>query len=155
MRPDLLPTPTDNKDAVKARPDVVEVPMEQFTMSKPTEANPFADLQIVVDDDDDIVAAEVIESSESIDEDELTPDEFVEVLLERDLRTAKLSPEDFNKLCMSKKQLWHLHEQVVGRTVNKPTPTQGIANIIKNANSSGANFRRVVDAIKRVRERIQ
>lgn len=154
LRPDALPTREDPKDTLKARPDVKEIQMEQFTMSKPTEANPFADLQIVIDDDDDIVAAEIIGEVEDAEE-HLEGDELLESLFERDLKTAKLTAEEFNALKLNKKQLWHLNEQVIGRTVNKPTPSQAIKDILKSANSNGANYRRVIDAIKRVREGIK
>jgi hypothetical protein len=157
-RPDLIvATTAPIGDGVKARPDILaEEAIERFEQKKVTESNPFADLQIVVNDDDDVVAAEIVsEEDEEGQEIVATPDEILEQLLERDIKFAKLSEVEFNALQLSKKQLWHLHEQVIGRTVNKPTVAQGIQNILKSANSNGANYRRVVDAIKRVRDRIK
>jgi hypothetical protein len=137
-----------------------EIVTEAFTKNSPTSADPWADIQITVDEDE-IVEAEVISSTEDKSNaelnamSELTPEELFAELLERDLRDFGLTEQEFNALRLSKRQLWKLNEQVIGRTANKPTVAQAIRAILEKANKDASNYARVMAAIKRVREQQQ
>jgi ribosomal 50S subunit-associated protein YjgA (DUF615 family) len=134
-----------------------EIVTEAFTKNSPTSADPWADIQITVDEDE-IVEAEVISSTDDKSNKdlnamaELTPEELFAELLERDLRDFGLTEQEFNALRLSKRQLWKLNEQVIGRTANKPTVAQAIRAILEKANKDASNYARVMAAIKRVRE---
>lgn len=132
---------------------------EAFTKNAPTEANPWADLQIEIDEDEivtsEVISEEPLSNAEINNSGELSTDELLDILINRDLRDFGMTNEEFNSLRLSKKQLWRLHEQIIGRSANKPTVSQAIKAVIDKANTSGSNYARVMQAIKRVRENVQ
>ena len=162
-RANVLP-PDPAKAAEQLRQNVPElvkkeetkIAAESFKSSTPTSANPWADLQIVVDDSEEIVEAEIIETTlspaEANTSNETTPEDLIELLLTRDLAQATMTVEEFNALKLTKRQLWKLFEQVIGQTTQKPTVENAITKILARANANAANYSRVISAIKRVRE---
>lgn len=137
--------------------EVVKPQTETYKTNTPTESNPWADLQIVVEDEDEIVHATVVSEreitpTEANQSNDLEPEELIEILVSRDLAHATMTAEEFNALKLSKRQLWKLYSQIIGHTTNKPTVPQAIDAILKRANASGGNYSRVTSAIKRVRE---
>lgn len=147
----MLQNPNPVKEEIKV------IKAETFISKTPTEANPWADLQIDIEDEDVEVVADVIEereltAAEANASNDMTSDELIEMLMTRDVASASMTVEEFNALKLSKRQLWRLYEQVIGQTVNKPNVQIAIQHVLKKANSSPANYSRVTMAIKRVRE---
>lgn len=152
--PSAIVKPVETPKAVEA--EQPKIMTEAFTKSAPTSADPWADIQITVDEDE-IVEAEVIETVEKSNAElnassELSPEELFAELLDRDLRNFGLTEQEFNALRLSKRQLWKLNEQVIGRTANRPTVQYAIKAIIDKANKDASNYARVMAAIKRVKE---
>jgi len=158
-QPPLDPEGAAAMAEAKKIPDVIDLPeveMETFTKSTPTEANPFADMQIATFDEDESVAMlpEVTESpavpgavTESTQKTSSDPEELIKILQERDLRRFGISDSEFNALCLKKAQVRKIYEQVIGRSSNQPTVNQAVQAILKKARSNAADYTRVVNSI--------
>jgi hypothetical protein len=139
-----------------------EIVTERFTTTTPTEANPFADLQVASFDDETPVSVDVETGTEEADtapvaDGDIAPtapvadaESTLEALQTRDLKNYGISIAEFNALGLSKAQTWKLYEQVIGRTTNRPAVQQAAQAILKKANANSADYTRVVQAISRV-----
>jgi len=137
--------------------DEPEIVTEKFTTSTPTEANPFADLQVASFDDETPVSVDSDSGAKPDADGDLgptvdvaSPEATLKELQERDLQKFGISIAEFNALGLSKSQTWKLYEQVIGRTTNRPAVQQAAQAILKKANANSSDYTRVVQAISRV-----
>lgn len=133
-----------------------EIETEKFTTTTPTEANPFADLQVASFDDETPVAVDSESEPKEIADGDVTPtapvaspDATLAILQARELKDFGISIAEFNALGLSKAQTWKLYEQVIGRTTNRPAVQQAAQAILKKANANSSDYTRVVQAISR------
>lgn len=157
----VKPVPAIDPEAAAATNKAVKNPepleandpvVESFRMSAPTEANPFADIQVATFDDDEAVSAGGVSAAPGDADTAVDPEELMQLLQERDLRKFGITDVEFTALCLSKAQVWKIYEQVIGRSTNRPTIQQAVAAVLKKSRANAADYSRVVSVIKRVRE---
>lgn len=144
----------ETKKAIEVVPEIVT---EKFSQSTPTEASPFAEIQVATFDEETPIQLDAPEGGAApeagIDLPEteaIGSEKTLETLQTRELKDFGISVNEFNSLGLSKSQLWKLYEQVIGRTTNRPSVTIAAQTIMKKANANAADYTRVVQAISRI-----